>query len=411
MVLGIQVGRPSRQRAADGARTGPGSTELTPLLSCRPITVSRGLPASALIITTELSPMNTPPNANGLSQLRRVAKSLKNGDSPPTVTVRQLLEWFGKQRRSWRVVVTVKGALRRTGLSTEPDFATAHIDDQLTFSLADDKGALPQPGDEQDPKGLRDAKTDTTNSSASEALIEDPVLRVRMLPAANRAPVTVNRDDPVEKALSLMTMHDYSQLPVTQNMRSVDGLISWRSVLLARTKGVESTLVGKCMERYEEVRAEDSLLTAFQKIVDHEAVLVRGAKNLITGIVTATDLSIMFREQTEPFLLLSEIENHLRLLINGHFSAKELKDAKDSGDEKREVHSVTDLTFGECTRLLEKPEHWQRLGVSLDRKTFVTQLSEVREIRNDVMHFHPDGLSADELQRLKNVRRLLQRVR
>ena len=118
----------------------------------------------------------------------------------------------------------------------------------------------------------------------------------------------------------------------------------------------------------------------------------------------------MFREQTEPFLLLSEIENQLRRLINGHFSAKELKDAKNSGDEKREVHSVTDLTFGECTRLLEKPEHWQRLGVGLDRKTFVTQLSEVREIRNDVMHFHPDGLSADELQRLKDVRRLLQRV-
>ena len=388
MVLGSQVGRPSRQRAADGARTGPGSTGLTPLLSYRPITVSRGLPASAPIITTELSPMNTPPNANGLSQLRRVAESLKNGDSPPTVTVRQLLEWFGQQRRSWRVVATVKGALRRTGLSTEPGFATAHIDGQLTFSLADDKGALPQPGDDQ-----------------------DPVLRVRMLPAANRAPVTVNRDDPVEKALSLMTMHDFSQLPVTQDMRSVDGLISWRSVLLARTKGVEPTFVGKCMERYEEVRAEDSLLTAFQKIVDHEAVLVRGAENLITGIVTATDLSIMLRELTEPFLLLSEIENQLRRLINGHFSAKELKDAKDSGDEKREVHSVTDLTFGECTRLLEKPEHWQRLGVGLDRKTFVTQLSEVREIRNDVMHFHPDGLSADELQRLKNVRRLLQRVR
>ena len=224
----------------------------------------------------------------------------------------------------------------------------------------------------------------TTGSRASEAFIGDPVLRVRMLPAANREPVTVNRDDPVDKALSLMAMHDYSQLPVTQDMRSVDGMISWRSILLARTKGVESTRVGKCMERHEEVRAEDSLLTAFQKIVDHEAVLVRGAENLITGIVTATDLSIMFREQTEPFLLLSEIENQLRRLINGHFSPEELANAKDPVDEGREVDSVTDLTFGECTRLLEKPEHWQRLGVGLDRKTFVMQLIEVRGIRNDV---------------------------
>lgn len=190
----------------------------------------------------------------------------------------------------------------------------------------------------------------------------------------------------------------------------MDGMISWRSVLSAQTKGVEPTRVGECMEKHEEVRAEDSLLTAFQKIVDHEAVLVRGDEQSITGIVTATDLSIMFREQTEPFLLLSEIENQLRRFIDGHFSPEELKDAKDSVDEEREIDSVTDLTFGECTRLLERPAHWQRLGVRLDRRTFVKQLIEVRDIRNDVMHFDPDGLSADELQRLKNVRRLLRRV-
>lgn len=352
--------------------------------------------------------MSIPTYANGLSQLRRVAESLQNGDSAPTVTIRQLLGWFGQQRRGGRVVATVKGALRRAGLATEPDFATAYIDGHLTFSLTAGKDAVPKPNHE--PTDSREVGGNMADSQVSEALIEDPVLRVRMLPAANRQPVTVNRDDPVEKALSLMAMHDYSQLPVTQNMRSVDGMISWRSILLAQTKGVEPTRVGKCMERHEEVRAEDSLLTAFQKIVDHEAVLVRGDEQSITGIVTATDLSIMFREQTEPFLLLSEIENQLRRLIDGHFSPEELKDAKDSVDEEREVESVTDLTFGECTRLLEKPEHWQRLGVRLDRRTFVKQLIEVRDIRNDVMHFDPDGLSADELQRLKDVRRLLLRV-
>ena len=348
--------------------------------------------------------------ANGLAQLRRVAESLNSGDSSPTVTVRHLLGWFGQQRRGWRVIATVKGALRRTGLATEPDFATAYIDGHLTFSLSGGKEAVPQPDSDDDRRGSREMDGNTADSQTSEALIEDPVLRVRMLPAANREPVTVNRDDPVEKALSLMAMHDYSQLPVTQDMRSVDGMISWRSVLLARTKGVEPTRVGECMERHEEVRAEDSLLTAFQKIVDHEAVLVRGDDQSTTGIVTATDLSIMFREQTEPFLLLSEIENQLRRLINGHFSPEELQKAKDSVDEEREVYSVADLTFGECTRLLEKEEHWQRLGVRLDRKTFVKQLIEVRDIRNDVMHFDPDGLSANELQRLKDVRRLLQRV-
>ncbi len=354
--------------------------------------------------------MSTPAYANGLSQLREIAESLRKGESSPTVTVRQLLEWFRQQRRGWRVVGMVTGALRRAGLATEPDFATAYIDGHLTFSLLRDQDALPQSGDDHKSEGSSEVDGNTANSQTSEAVIEDPVLRVRMLPAANREPVTVNRDDPVDKALSLMAMHDYSQLPVTQDRRSVDGMISWRSVLLAQTKGVEPARVGECIERHEEVRAEDSLLTAFQKIVDHEAVLVRGDEQSIIGIVTATDLSIMFREQTEPFLLLSEIENQLRRLIDGHFSPEELRNAKDPADREREVGSVADLTFGECTRLLEKPAHWHRLGVRLDQKTFVKQLVEVRGIRNDVMHFDPDGLSEDELQRLKDVRRLLRRV-
>ena len=251
-----------------------------------------------------------------------------------------------------------------------------------------------------------------SHSADGLSRLEDPVLRVRLLRAEDRPPVTVNRDDPVEKAITLMAMHDYSQLPVTQNMRDVDGMVSWRSILLARTKGVDAARVGQCMERsYEEVREDDLLLAAFQKIVDREAVLVRGAEELITGIITATDLSIMLREQTAEFLLLGEIEHQLRrLIVNGGFSREELDDAKDRRDERREVEDVNDLTFGECTRLLAKPDRWQRLGVDLDRKTVATQLDEVRRIRNAVMHFAPGGLSEEELQQLKDVGRLLQRA-
>ena len=352
--------------------------------------------------------MNGPSYDNGRSQLRKIAESLKKGDSPQTATVRQLLGWFDQQRRGWRVVAAMKGDLRKMGLATDPDFTTAYIDGSLAFSLLSDERVVSEAGNNDRQVDSTDAKG--TSSDARASGVDDPVLRVRMLPAANRKPVAVNRDDPVDKALSLMAMHDYSQLPATQDLRSVDGMISWRSILLARTKGVEPTRVGQCTERHEEVRAEDPLLTAFQKIVDHEAVLVRGEENRITGIVTATDLSVMFREQTEPFLLLSEIENQLRRLLDGHFSTEELEAAKDPADREREVENVTDLTFGECTHLLEKPEHWERLGVGLDRKTFVTQLIETGRIRNEVMHFYPDGLLPDELQRLRDVRRLLQRV-
>jgi len=354
--------------------------------------------------------MSDTPSIDGLAQLRQVADSLRNGGTQPRVTVRQLLEWFGQQRRGWRVISTIQGALRRTGLQTDPDFASAYIDGDLSFSLVDTAPALSGSVHDQSAKYKTPNDEEPVDAAIANAIIEDPVLRVRMLPAANREPVAVKRDDPVDKALALMLMRDFSQLPVTQNMRQVDGMISWRSISVGRMKGQPCTSVRECLEKHEEVRGDDSLLTAFRKIVRHEVVLVRGETNLITGIVTTADLSIMFREQTEPFLLLSEIENQLRRLINGRFRREELAGAKDPKDEKRPINNVTDLTFGECTRLLEKPDHWQRLGLGLHRKTLITHLAEVRDIRNDVMHFDPDGLSAGELQQLNDVRRLLRRL-
>ena len=50
-----------------------------------------------------------------------------------------------------------------------------------------------------------------------------------MLEAANRpnGVPTITRDKTVEEATTLMMTHRYSQLPVTQDMRRIDGMISW----------------------------------------------------------------------------------------------------------------------------------------------------------------------------------------
>lgn len=271
--------------------------------------------------------MMTSPSSQGNTRLKEIAGSLdKDQNASPTATVRELLGWFGAQRRGWRVVATVRAALRRTGLSTEPDFATAYIDGPLTFALKSSDQGTTAASTSDDMAGGESGDEDgtaTTSPRPSETIIEDPVLRVRMLPAANRQPVTVTRDDPVTKAVTLMATHDYSQLPVTQNMRDVDGMISWRSIQLAQINGTSPEHVRDCTERHEVVGADDSLLRAFQKIVDHEVVLVRGTDKLISGIVTSTDLSVSFRKQTEPFLLLSEIEIQLRRLLNEHFAPDE----------------------------------------------------------------------------------------
>ena len=51
--------------------------------------------------------------------------------------------------------------------------------------------------------------------------------------------------------------------------------------------------------------------------VKPDSVLVRNGDRIVTGIVTATDLSGLFRQLAGPFLFIGEIEGHLRNLIHG----------------------------------------------------------------------------------------------
>lgn len=139
-------------------------------------------------------------------------------------------------------------------------------------------------------------------------------------------------------------------------------------------------------------------------------MLVRGHDQKITGIVTASDLSLQFQQLAEPFLLLGEIENHVRRVINQRFTPTELESAKDPTDTKRVVTSVADLTYGEYIRLLENPERWDKLNITVDRKTCIEKFESVRRIRNDVMHFDPDGIPEKDLMTLREFARFLQRL-
>jgi len=48
---------------------------------------------------------------------------------------------------------------------------------------------------------------------------------------------------------------------------------------------------------------------------------------------------------------------------------------------------------------------YRRLSDMMDRATFTKRLDEIREIRNDLMHFHPDGISGDDAETLRETAR------
>lgn len=205
--------------------------------------------------------------------------------------------------------------------------------------------------------------------------------------------------------------NDFSQVPVMTSQRDVKGIVTWKTIgtRLALKKSIATA--NDCMEDAKVLIATEPLFSAISTIAAHDYILVQALDKTICGIVTASDLNEQFRLLAEPFLLVGEIENGVRRLLHGKFTLQELTSAKVSGDDGRQIDTPADLTFGEYIRLIENEGNWRKLKIEIDRVTFIAQLNRVREIRNDVMHFDPDGLDDNDLTFLREFAQFLKRLR
>ena len=321
------------------------------------------------------------------SWLKEVAKrqqgEKKAGAAPKAeeLTVREFLDKFNKARRGYRVVGIIRQELEDYGLRTSPDFEFEYIDNSISIEL-DEVG---QPID-------------------GEKTLTNPTVRVDSLTAAHNKPVRVAPNDSIERATTIMRAEDFSQLPVMTTNKKVKGIISWRSLGKAFADGETPEQVRECMEESHEIDINSTLIEAMREIRAHDYVLVRGKDKAVTGIVTATDLGDEFRKLAHPFLLIGEIEHHLRNLVRGLFTVEEF--TKVSKGE-RIVKGPSDLTLGDYCQLLGTEAAWKKLKVCMDRKEFIKRLDEVRNIRNDIMHFSLDEFESEKLDELEKLVRLL----
>jgi CBS domain protein len=327
-------------------------------------------------------------------------------------SVRTLLSWFGAQRRGLWVVGSVRDALREVKLDTKPDFEVVYIDSEVELIPIEEVSDIPQ-FEGASTTEFQQADSDGADPTITTGAAKDPVPRIGMLAAANQKATSICRDAEVSEAITLMMLNDFSQLPVMQDDRNVSGMVSWKTIGRSRAKGKNCQHVRDCMTIDVKILNYDiPLFEVLQTIVDQEAVLVKGPDHRITGLVTTSDITIQFKALSESFLLLGEIENHVRRILAGKFTLQALKEAIDPSDEKRKqrVQHVFDLAFGEYIRLLEIPENWCQLGLHLDRRVIVERLSKIRNIRNDVMHFHPDGISDRDLTTLRETVHFMQQL-
>jgi CBS domain-containing protein len=347
------------------------------------------------------------------SYLARIADEIANGKSPAPVTTREFLSWFGAQRRGYFIVRSIRRELENAGLQTVPDFESNYIDSPLDLcrvaSTEADLSFSKLDATATTSKESTEAQADAPSTN-SEWVRKDPTYRISKLGPANQTVVSVKPDSTLAEVSALLLLRNFSQLPVMTNERDVKGVITWASVGSRLALSTPGTYARDFMEPHHEIRNHFSIFDAIPIIVSHQYVLVRGEDNRITGIITASDLSEQFRLLAEPFLLLGEIENFIRGMIADRFTVTELSDARDPGDGERQIQGPDDLAFGNYLRLLEKPERWKQFGLAIDRVSFCKDLDNIRRIRNDVMHFDPDGVPPKELDSLRDFTKFLNQI-
>lgn len=302
---------------------------------------------------------------------------------PERLTVRNLLALFGAKARGAQVIKRVAAELAGHGLKTDPDFVVQHFDAEVSL-VSNASGAI-----------------DPTHEN-----FDDRVVRVFTIGAASRGVLAVKPTDTIEQARTLMALNDFSQLAVGSTPRSIDGAISWESIGRAELCGPIMS-VREAIDPAEKVELTDNLLPLLSRIADAGFVLVTARDRTLSGIITASDVTIEFGALAEPFFLIGELENRLRRVVANAFSNEELTTVLDPEGEN-EIETVDDLSFAQLVRVIQPEGNWARLEWPLDRRIFLQEMDEVRQMRNSLVHFRGDLPSVDEVGRM---RRLLCLVR
>jgi CBS domain-containing protein len=327
--------------------------------------------------------------------LNEVQKTKKPQKTYPSVAT----EFLGVSRRGWRVIDAVNKMLEKYEVICEPDFGSAWFYGQIEIK--------PKPK----------VAAGKSNSDSEDT---DPIPRLSLLKAANlnkiketgtgTGLISVNRDTSIEEAITTMILNDFSQLPVLAGQREVEGIISWKSIGRAISLGKNCKTVSDCKDEVSILNYDDPLFSAVKVVLEKEVVLVRHKDRTIGGIVTITDIGEQFIAMAEPFLIIEQIENHIRKLLDRKFSTEELKISTSHEEKPKEIKSLADLGFGQYVKILEDPQKFSKLELKIDRLLIVKQLDEVRKIRNDVMHFDPDGITSQDLDLLRQTAMFLHTI-
>ena len=319
-----------------------------------------------------------------------IVQRIKKTGTSEKMTKREFIWLFDYyEKRTSGNVWRINEFLEKEKLTVIPGYQKGWIDDTIELKLKER------------------AKIKNGNETALSETF-DPINRLSLLKAASREPMSVKKESNIDKAYFKMWTNDFSQLPVMNDDREVLGIITWKSI----AKGLIANKSSKCVKDFmiDEFTILDEnkpLFNAIKQVINVGVVFVRDKNKKIKGPITPFDLNEQFIEQIEPYLLLEQIENYIRLLLHNKIILEDIQRLINIDDEEREISSLSDMNFGEYILVMQNKEMWRLLELPFDKADFEKDLENVRNIRNGVMHFHPDRIRVEDLNVLRKVSRFL----
>ncbi len=346
--------------------------------------------------------------------LQALAGKVKRGGCPP-LTVRDLIAMFGAQKRRFNLVGKVKKALKKLDLATSPDFSTVSLSEpvRLIKRVKKQQAVLDELRDPMLCFGMLECVEQQRKIRRLRAIDEAP--DVRSTPAAIPE-WSIGPQETVERAIILLSKPGVDFVPVFNDPKNVLGVLSWDDFGIKSLLDKNSRYI-KCRELMKApvvVSESDSVYDRKDEIVASGYVIVKNQDGIAYAVVRAADLAAELLRLTESFLLLQEIESVIRNILD-ILNLNQIEFDGCLPPDRRNRHlSSDDLEFSQYVSFFSSDVVVRKLSKYKISGHLVesirNHLGGIREIRNGVVHFHPDENSDSDKKELKGTRDFLLKI-
>jgi CBS domain-containing protein len=340
------------------------------------------------------------PTQQRVHERLRQARKNADGHAPEQISVRDLLALWGATDRGDQIG-QIEADLANHGLVTSPNFRAVTLDKVVSLTTPPDDVEETAPAGSAVPDDLPAAEDDEGGGDLNVRL------KVGNMAAALSGVMAVSPNSTIAEAITKMLLNDFSQLAVLSGPRNPRGAVTWRSIAQAIHQKPDASLADALEPHVEVVPYDRDLFQVLPVLQQRGFVFVQNESKEIAGIVTTADVAQRYGDMATPFLQLGELDQTLRWILSRTFDLQNVKQLCN----KPAVTSFDKLTIGDYQRVLENKEAWEKLGWPLDRAAFIARLEEIRFIRNKVMHFHPDPVPEDAVDKLQRFNTLLHQYR